>query len=176
MSWLRISDLRWAVAVMLYEELRDYPIQRLSLRVDRHVRLRRRLLSKASGGPRTTSPRPGAHQTAPTSASSQSFSSAPRKTSKRSSCSLRNGWNSGDRHPPSRRRSAATRRAGRSRSRRRRPLAEQWVKPRLASNPSEEGSLLPHSGRKPSLPTSRIPRPSNRAFWQGLEMAQYSWS
>lgn len=35
--------------VLLYNELRDYPIQRLSLRVDRHVRLGRRLQSKASG-------------------------------------------------------------------------------------------------------------------------------
>jgi hypothetical protein len=130
---------------------------------------------KPRGCPRTTSPRPGTHQTAPTSASSGSFSSAPRTTSKRSSSSSRNGWNSGDRHPPARPRSAATRRAGRPRSRRRRPHGRAVVKPRLSSNPSEEGASLPHSGRKPSLPTSRMPRPSNRAFWEGLGLAQYSW-
>lgn len=55
------------------------------------------------------------------------------------------------------------------------PTGEQWVKPRLSSNPSEEGASLPHSGRKPSLPTSRMPRPSNRAFWEGLGLARYSW-
>ena len=37
------------MVVLLYDEPRDYPIQRLSLRVDRHVRLGRRLQSKASG-------------------------------------------------------------------------------------------------------------------------------
>jgi hypothetical protein len=45
------------------------------------------------------------------------------------------------------------------------PTGEQWVKP-----------SLPHSGRKSCLSTSRISSPSNRAFWEGLEMAQYSWS
>jgi hypothetical protein len=48
-SWLRTSDLRWAGAVLLYDELGDYLIRRLSLHDDRHVRLGRRLLSKASG-------------------------------------------------------------------------------------------------------------------------------
>jgi hypothetical protein len=42
--------------------------------------------------------------------------------------------------------------------------------------PQRGRASLPHSGRKPSLPTSRMPRPSNHgAFWEGLGLAQYSW-
>src|ERR687886_2142430 len=61
-------------------------------------------LSNSSGRPWTheATSRCGEHQTTPSSTSARSSSSVSRKTSKRSSCSSRNGWNSSVRCPLSR--------------------------------------------------------------------------